>query len=251
MQQKSREQENYLAEITRLLSLYRALTLAQLEKLYPELSEEKLAALLRRLEKSGRLLLEQETGMLYRSKECTRNPAVIAAFWVLLDFLPELTYHTVSDFPVTLTFYTQSDCYDVIHVPEEKEMLMNHALPAWKEDSPRRLVIVEQTGQIPLLRFPGIAALLHGNAGRTGAVLPETRSERHLMDKNTLSSRLSRIEEELPKLSNTISAMKITDTGAYGKNYEELSLDAAQRAERIACSLRNLILQQILWQNRF
>lgn len=68
MQQKSREQENHLAEITRLLSLYQALTLAQLEKLYPELSEEKLAALLRRLEKSGRLLLEQETGMLYRSK---------------------------------------------------------------------------------------------------------------------------------------------------------------------------------------
>ena len=127
MQQKSREQENHLAEITRLLSLYQALTLAQLEKLYPELSEEKLAALLRRLEKSGRLL-------------------------------PELTYHTVSDFPVTLTFYTQSDCYDVIHVPEEKEMLMNHALSAWKEDSPRRLVIVEQIGQIPLLHFPGIAA---------------------------------------------------------------------------------------------
>ena len=61
------------------------------------------------------------------------------------------------------------------------------------------------------------------------------------MDRFTLSSRLSRIEEELPKLSNTISAMKITDTGTYGKNYEELSMDAAQRAERIACSLRNLI----------
>ena len=61
------------------------------------------------------------------------------------------------------------------------------------------------------------------------------------MDRFTLSSRLSRIEEEIPKLSNTISAMKITDTGTYGKNYEELSLDAAQRAERIACSLRNLI----------
>lgn len=61
------------------------------------------------------------------------------------------------------------------------------------------------------------------------------------MDQHTLSSRLSRIEEELPKLSNTISAMKITDTGIYGKNYEELSMNAAQRAERIACSLRNLI----------
>ena len=31
------------------------------------------------------------------------------------------------------------------------------------------------------------------------------------------------------------------NTGTYGKNYEELSLDAARRAERIACSLRNLI----------
>lgn len=61
------------------------------------------------------------------------------------------------------------------------------------------------------------------------------------MDRFTLSSRLSRIEEEIPKLSNTISAIKITDTGTYGKNYEELSMDAAQRAERIACSLRNLI----------
>lgn len=71
------------------------------------------------------------------------------------------------------------------------------------------------------------------------------------MDKNTLSSRLSRIEEELPKLSNTISAMKITDTGAYGKNYEELSLDAAQRAERLPAPCGILFLQQILWQNRF
>lgn len=61
------------------------------------------------------------------------------------------------------------------------------------------------------------------------------------MDRFTLSSRLSKIEEELPKLSNTINAMKITNTGAYGKNYEELSMDAAQRAEKVACSLRNLI----------
>lgn len=61
------------------------------------------------------------------------------------------------------------------------------------------------------------------------------------MDRFTLSSRLSHIEEEIPKLKNTISAMKITNTGIYGKNYEELSLDAAIRAERIACSLRNLI----------
>lgn len=61
------------------------------------------------------------------------------------------------------------------------------------------------------------------------------------MDKHSLTSRLTRLEDEIPKLSNTISAMKITDTDTYGKNYEELSMDAALRAEHIACSLRNLI----------
>ena len=33
---------------------------------------------------------------------------------------------------MTLTFYTQSDAYDVIHIPEEKEILMNHALSVYK-----------------------------------------------------------------------------------------------------------------------
>lgn len=61
------------------------------------------------------------------------------------------------------------------------------------------------------------------------------------MDRFTLSSRLSRIGEEISKLTSTINAMKIADTAAYGKIYEELSRDAAFRAERIACSLRNVI----------
>lgn len=60
------------------------------------------------------------------------------------------------------------------------------------------------------------------------------------MDRHTLSSRIARIADELPRLAGTLNAMAAS-TGSYGKNYEELSLDAARRAERIACSLRNLI----------
>ncbi len=61
------------------------------------------------------------------------------------------------------------------------------------------------------------------------------------MTQSSLLVRIMHIEDELPKLSNTLSAMKITDTNAYRQNYEELSMDAALRAERIACSLRSLI----------
>lgn len=61
------------------------------------------------------------------------------------------------------------------------------------------------------------------------------------MDRYTLRTRLERIEADIPKLTNTVSAMKATNIETYGKNYEALSLEASLRAERIACSLRNLI----------
>ena len=61
------------------------------------------------------------------------------------------------------------------------------------------------------------------------------------MDRYTLLTRLARIEADIPKLTNTISAMKATNIETYGKNYEALSLEASLHAERLACSLRNLI----------
>lgn len=61
------------------------------------------------------------------------------------------------------------------------------------------------------------------------------------MDKYTFLSKLTYIEEELPKLTNTLQAMKVTCTSSYEKNYEALSLDASYHAEQIACNLRSLI----------
>ena len=48
MQQKNQQQENHLPEITRLLSMYHALSLPQLGRLYPELTEGQLLRLLGR-----------------------------------------------------------------------------------------------------------------------------------------------------------------------------------------------------------
>lgn len=158
MQHRNQQQESHLPEIIRLLSTYHALSILQLEVLYPELPPQKLLLLLKKLEKNGRLTLVPERDLVLHTGDSIPNPSILAAFWVLLDFWEDITYHTASDFPVTLTFYTQSDAYDVIHIPEEKEMLMNHALSAYKEDSPRRIAVVDNAGQIPLLDFPGITA---------------------------------------------------------------------------------------------
>ena len=42
MQQKNQQQESHLQEIIRLLSMYHALSLQQLEVLFPELAKQKL-----------------------------------------------------------------------------------------------------------------------------------------------------------------------------------------------------------------
>lgn len=158
MKHVNKEQERHLLKITRLVSMYRGLLVAQLGKMFPELGEEKLKLLLKRLEKDGRLSLDTKKGLVLCQGEEKSNPAVIAAFWVLLDFWPEVTYHTVSEYPVELSFYTIKEGYDVICVPEGKEMVLNHALKAFSEDSPNRLVIVEHPGQIARICFPGITA---------------------------------------------------------------------------------------------
>lgn len=158
MKHISMEQENHLSKINRLLSMYQVLDVKQLEKAFPDLDGMKLRMLLKRLEKNGRLAFDKENSMVMYSKECGRNQAVIAAFWVLLDFYSDITYHTVSEYPVALTFYTDKDGYDVVYVPEDKEIMINHALAGLGEESPHRLVIVEKPEQMAQLHFPGIAA---------------------------------------------------------------------------------------------
>lgn len=61
------------------------------------------------------------------------------------------------------------------------------------------------------------------------------------MNKTIIFQRLQGVEDEINKLNNILFALKTTDIQKYGANYEELSTDAALRAERIACQLRNLV----------
>lgn len=61
------------------------------------------------------------------------------------------------------------------------------------------------------------------------------------MDKTTIFHLILKIENEVAKLNNTLFALKTTDMEKYRENYEELSANAALKAERIACQLRKLV----------
>lgn len=174
--QLKKQQHYHLAEINRIMSMYQTLSCRQLSHLFPELPYEKVMTLLERLHKAGRLVLLREEDLVLLTKDCSPNQDILSAFWILLDFLPEVIYHTVSDFPAVLTFYTKSDSYDIIHVAEGKESLMNQVLSGIKEDAPRRLVVVDLPGQISRLRFPGICAFCTVNEKGTVQYYKTARS---------------------------------------------------------------------------
>ena len=54
------------------------------------------------------------------------------------------------------------------------------------------------------------------------------------MNTKTVFDRLQSIDDEVQKLHNTIFALKTTDIQAYADKYEELSISAALRSERIS-----------------
>lgn len=61
------------------------------------------------------------------------------------------------------------------------------------------------------------------------------------MDKKTIYQQTQKIENELMKLRNTLFALQGTDLEKHSANYEELSTDAAYKAERLTCQLRRLV----------
>ena len=78
MQHRNQQQESHLPEILRLLSTYHALSLLQLEALYPKLPQQKLLLLLKKLEKTGRLTFVPERNLVLHAGDSVPNPSTLA-----------------------------------------------------------------------------------------------------------------------------------------------------------------------------
>lgn len=63
------------------------------------------------------------------------------------------------------------------------------------------------------------------------------------MEKHVIFQRIGNNLEDISKLNNLLYAMSSTDIRRYADNYEVLSIEAALRAEKIACRQRHLVFQ--------
>lgn len=145
------------ADLLREVSMYPGLSEGQLARFHPG-REEKVRNLLAHLQRQGRIA-PAETGGYFPRGEHMRgtDTGLVRSVWVLLDFIDRVEYHSPGDFPVKLVFFSAGRMYEVVYVSEGQEALVAQALKQCRQGESRRIVLVEDAGQIPLLHFPDIS----------------------------------------------------------------------------------------------
>ncbi len=143
-------------ELLRIISMYPGLSEKQLCRFYPG-REDVTRNLLSHLCRQGRTRQADTGGYFpYGNGKAETDPGMVRAAWVLLDFIDRAEYHSSSEFPVKIAFFSKGELYEIVHAAAGQEALVTHALRQSRDSGGRRIVLVDDPGQIPLLEFPGI-----------------------------------------------------------------------------------------------
>ena len=156
---KTREQiySKEAADLLRNITTYHHIRHDQFLRLYPG-KEDKIANLLSFFIKQGRLQFDKKLNMYHDGTEASPDYEMLAAIWVLADFIDRTDYHSSTDFPAKLIFIADGELYEVIYVASGNEALIEHALARQPNDAEKRIVIVEDSGQIARLSIPDVTA---------------------------------------------------------------------------------------------
>lgn len=153
---KTREQiyGKEAADILRNITTYHCIRHDQFLRMYPG-KEEKISNLLSFLVRQGRIHTDKEHRLYYDGAEMEADDEMLAAIWVLTDFIERVYYHSSVDFPAKLVFIADGELYEVVYVRIGNEALVEHALSRQPSDADKRIVIVEDSSQIAGIHIPG------------------------------------------------------------------------------------------------
>ena len=84
------------------------------------------------------------------------DKGLLAAIWVLADFIDRVEFPSAGEFPAKLIFFADGEVYEVIHAANGKETLINHILSAPAEEASSYLILVDKPEQIPELEIPNV-----------------------------------------------------------------------------------------------
>lgn len=155
---KTRDQI-YAQEATSLLrdiTMYHVLKKEQLLALYPG-KQKKIENLLSYLVKQDRIFRSGDYYLAQPNGDQEIDHGLMAAVWVLIDFIDRVEYHSSGDFPTKVIFFADGEIYEVIHAAIGKEALINHILSDPGEEPSKFLILVDKIEQISDLQAPNVA----------------------------------------------------------------------------------------------
>ena len=112
---KTRDQI-YAQEATSLLrdvTMYQVLKKKQILSMYPG-KEKKVENLLSYLVKQGRIYRSGEYYLAQPDGDKNIDHGLMAAVWVLIDFIDRVEYHSSGDYPAKVIFFADGEIYEVI-----------------------------------------------------------------------------------------------------------------------------------------
>jgi len=143
-------------DLLRDISMYQVLTEDQLLRLHPG-QENKTRALLSYLVRQNRAWKVDEYYCAAQDSLENLDRGLLAAVWVLADFIDRVEYHSAGDYPVKIIFFADGEVYEIIHAAQGKEVLLSHVLAGSGEEPSHYLVLVDDPSQIVELDIPNVS----------------------------------------------------------------------------------------------
>lgn len=155
MKTRAQIYEREAAALLRDISMYRCLTERQLLRLHPE-KEEKVKKVLAYLVRQSRVWEVDGCCCAAPDSIDDMDRGLLSAVWVLADFIDQVEYHSVGDYPVKIIFFADGEVYEIVHAAQGKEVLLSHVLADTGEQPSRYLVLVDDPAQISELQIPNV-----------------------------------------------------------------------------------------------
>lgn len=141
------------ATLLRDISTYQALRKEQLLRLYPG-KEQAVRMLLAYLTNQNRIVYEDGLYFMAPGRPDSIDFGLLAAVWVLVDFIDRVEYHSVGEFPAKVIFIADSEIYEVVHMERGKETMLSQMMGRQEGKPSNYLVLVDEPGQIAALDLP-------------------------------------------------------------------------------------------------
>ena len=155
MKTRAQIYEREAAALLRDISMYHVLTEKQLLLLHPG-KEDKTRNLLAYLVRQNRIWQVDDFYCAAQDGMEDMDRCLLAAVWVLTDFIDQVEFHSVGDYPAKIIFFAGGEVYEIIHAALGKEVLLSHVLANPGEQTSSYLVLVDDPEQISELLIPNV-----------------------------------------------------------------------------------------------